>query len=133
MTQRKHQRGPSKQWLPQESFRLAEELRSIQNRAAEHQGRIISIGPLVLFSTQTGDAWILDPADQLATRLAYGGDSLPVHIEETNTNYAIGWQGCYRIDGDAFIYEDTESQRLSAIRGYPIQQLLRVIAEAQRQ
>ena len=133
MTQRKHQRGPARRRLPQESFRLAEELRSIQHRAAEHQGRIISIGPLVLFSTQTGDAWILDPADQFAARLAYGGDPLPVHIEETNTNYAIGWQGCYRIDGDTFVYEDSQSRRLSAIRGYPIQQLLRVITEAQRQ
>ena len=78
----------------------AKEVRSIQHRAAEHDGRIVSIGPLVLFSTDTGDAWILDPADQLAARLASDGDPLPVYIEETDTNYAIGWQGRYRIDGD---------------------------------
>ena len=105
----------------------------MQHRAAEHDGRIVSIGPLVLFSTETGDAWILDPADQLAARLAYDGDPLPVYIEETTTNYAIGWQGRYQIDGDAFVYEDNESRRLIAIRGYPIQLLLRVIAEASRQ
>jgi len=89
----KIRRGPGRQRLPRESFRLAEEIRSIQHRAAEHNGRIVSIGPLVLFSTKTGDAWILDPADQLAARLAYNGDPLPVYIEETNTDYAIGWQG----------------------------------------
>ena len=53
-----------------------------EHRAAEHEGRIVSIGPLVLFSTDTGDAWILDPADQLAARLAYDGDALPVYIED---------------------------------------------------
>jgi len=96
-------------------------------------GRIVSIGPLVLFSTQTGDAWILDPADQLAARLAYDGDPLPIYIEETNTNYSIGWQGRYRIDADAFVYEDDESRRLSSITDYPTQLLLRMIAQVERQ
>jgi hypothetical protein len=133
VTRGKTQRTPAKQRLPRESFQLAEEIRSIQHRAAEHDGRIVSIGPLVLFSTKTGDAWILDPADQLAARLASDGDPLPVYIEETNTNYAIGWQGRYLIDGEAFVYEDNESRRLIAIRGYPIRLLLRVIAEVDRQ
>jgi hypothetical protein len=53
-------------------------VRSIQYLAAEHAGRMIGIGPLVFFSTQTGDAWILDPAGQLATRLAVDGDVLRV-------------------------------------------------------
>jgi hypothetical protein len=133
VTHRKTRRTPARQRLPQESFHLAEEVRSIQQRAAEHDGRMVSIGPLVLFSTKTGDAWILDPVDQLAARLASNGDPLPLYIEETNTNYAIGWQGRYRIDADAFVYEDNESRRLIAIRGYPIQLLLRVIAEVDRQ
>ena len=132
MSQRKSRRGPARQRLPRESFRLTEEIRSIQQRAAEHDGRIVSIGPLVLFSTQTGDAWILDPADQLAARLACDGDPLPIYIEETNTNYSIGWQGRYRIDADAFVYEDNESGRLRSIIGYPIQSLLRMIAQIER-
>ncbi len=119
--------------MPQKSLRIAKEVRSIQHRAAEHDGRIVNIGPLVLFSTQTGDAWILDPADQLAARLAYDGDPLELYIEETGTNYAIGWQGSYRIENDTFVYEDNETQRLIAIRGYPTQLLLRAIAKADRQ
>lgn len=133
MSQRRTRRGPGKQRLTRENFRLAEEVRSIQQRAAERDGRIVSIGPLVLFSTETGDAWILDPADQLAARLAYDGDPLALYIEETDTNYAIGWQGHYRIEGDAFIYEDNESRRLTDIRGYPIHRLLRIISQANRQ
>ena len=48
---------------------LAEEVRRIQRRAADHAGRIITIGQLVLFSTETGDAWLLDRTDRLAARL----------------------------------------------------------------
>jgi hypothetical protein len=106
---------------------------AIQQRAAEHDGRIVSIGPLVLFSTQSGDAWLLHPADQLAARLAYDGDPLPVQIEETDRNYAIGWQGRYRIEGAAFVYEHYESKRLIAITGYPIPLLLRAIAKVEHQ
>ena len=84
------------------SFRLANEVRYIQRRAADHDSRILTIGQLVLFSTETGDAWLLDPADQLAARLAQDGQSEPIHIEETDTTIAIGWRGRYRIDGPAF-------------------------------
>ena len=133
MTQPKNPRGFASQQLPQKRLRIAKEVRSIQHRAAEHDARIVSVGPLVLFSTQTGDAWILDPADQLAARLAYDGDPLALYIEETETNYAIGWQGHYRIENDTFVYEDHETQRLIAIRGYPTQLLLRAIVKADRQ
>ena len=130
MTQRKTPHQLTSTRLSRESLHLAKEVRSIQHRAAEHDGRVVSIGPLVLFSTDTGDAWMLEPADQLAARLAVGGDPLPVHIEETETSFAIGWQGRYQFDGDTFVYQDNQSRRLNAIRGYPVKQLLRLISNS---
>src|ERR1700748_2723564 len=62
-------RGPGKRIVEGKSFRLADEVRYIQRRAADHDGRIVTVGQLVLFSTETGDAWLLDPADRLPTRL----------------------------------------------------------------
>ena len=52
------------------SFQLADQVRHIQRRAADHDGGIITIGQLVLFSTETGDAWLLDRTDFLAAGLA---------------------------------------------------------------
>jgi hypothetical protein len=46
-----------------------------------------------LFSTDTGDAWLLDPTDRLAARLAREGDPAPISIEEIDTSFAIGWKG----------------------------------------
>jgi hypothetical protein len=120
---RKIKNRAGRRWLNGRSFRLADEVRHIQHRAAEHDGRVVTIGQLVLFSTASGDAWLLDPADHLAARLARDGDPLPVHIEETDTNFTIGWQGQYRIDGDAFVYADRESGRVIMILGYPTEQL----------
>jgi hypothetical protein len=56
------------------SIRLADEVRYIQQRAANHDGRIVTIGQLILFSTETGDAWLLDRTDLLAARLAQNGE-----------------------------------------------------------
>ena len=76
-------RGPGKRCIASQNFHLAEEIRYIQRRAAEHQGRFVTIGPLALFSTETGDTWLLDPADHLAARIARDGAAEPVHFEET--------------------------------------------------
>src|SRR4249920_2248947 len=97
-------RGAGKRRVDGKSLHLADEVRYIQRCAADHDGRVVTVGPLVLFSTETGDAWLLDPADQLASRLAHDGDPEPIHIEETDTTFATGWKGRYRIEGPAFIY-----------------------------
>jgi hypothetical protein len=104
-------------------FRLADEVRYIQRRAAEHDGRIVAAGQLVLFYTATGDAWLLDRADMLAVRIARDGESEPVNIEDTDTTFAIAWKGRYRINGSAFVYTDRRSGRVVTILGYPTDKL----------
>ena len=118
-------RGSGKQWVEGKSFRLADEVRYIQSKAAAHDGRVVTLGQLVLFSTDTGDAWLLDVSDQLAAPLARDGDPEPIHLEETDTSFAIGWKGHYRIEGTAFIYADRDSGRVRAILGYPTQTIAR--------
>jgi len=59
-------RGPGKRMVDGKSFRLADEVRYIQRRAAEHDSRIVSIGQVVLFSSESGDAWMLEPSEYLA-------------------------------------------------------------------
>jgi len=108
---------------------LAEEIKYIQRRAAEHDGRFVTVGPLVLFSTDTGDAWLLDPADRLAARLARNGDPEDLYFEETEARFAIGWKGNYRIAADAFIYTDRDTGRVLTILGYPIQRLAQLGSE----
>jgi hypothetical protein len=119
-------RGPGQQIVGGRDFRLADEVRYIQRRAADHHGRIVTIGQLILFSTETGDAWLLDPADRFAVRLARDGASDPIHIEETDTTFAIGWKGRYHIEGPAFVYSDNESGRATTILGYPTNQLAQI-------
>jgi hypothetical protein len=121
----KQKLGAGQRWVEGKSFRLADEVRYIQNKAAEHDGRVVSVGQLVLFSTDTGDAWLLDVTDKLAAPLARDGDPEPIHLDETATSFAIGWKGHYHIEGTAFIYADRDSGQVRAIFGYPTQAISR--------
>ena len=105
-------------------FRLADEVRYIQRRAAEHDSRIVAVGQLVLFSTATGDAWLLDRTDRLAARLARDGEAEPIQIVETAATFAIEWKGSYRINGPAFVYSDRDTGRVITILGYPTDKLV---------
>ena len=129
MGRRLIQRRSGKRPIDGKDFRLADEVRYIQRRAAEHDGRFVTVASLVLFSTETGDAWLLDPADALAGRLARDGDPEDLYFEETETRFAIGWKGNYRIEGTAFIFTDRNSGRVVTILGYPTQRLAQLSSE----
>jgi len=123
MGRRTIKRGPGKRQIEGKDFHLIDEIRYIQSRAAEHDGRFVTVGSLALFSTDTGDAWLLDSQDHLAVRLARDGDPEQVHFEETDTQFAIGWKGKYRIDGNAFVYIDRDTGRIVNILGYPVRRI----------
>ena len=46
-------RGAGKRIVEGKSFRLADEVRYIQRRAADYDSRIVTIGQLILFSTSS--------------------------------------------------------------------------------
>jgi hypothetical protein len=118
-------RGSGRQMMDGKSYRLADEVRYIQERAADHDGRLVVLGQLILFSTDSGDAWLLDVTDRLATRLARDGDPEPIALEETDTSFAIEWKGRYHIEGPAFVFADRDSGRVRTILGYPTQEIAR--------
>ena len=100
-------------------------------RATESDARVVTLGQLVFFSTQTGDAWLLDPQDRLALCLAKDGSRLAVKIVETATRFAIEWHASYGFEDDAFIVTDGSGVR--AILGYPIADLQAAERRAIRQ
>jgi len=116
-------RGKATQVADGKDFRLADEILYIQDKAADHNLCMVTIGQLILFSTETGDAWLLDVTDKLAAPPARDGDPEPIHLEETDTRFAIGWKGNYRIDGPALVYSDHENGRITTIIGHPTKKI----------
>jgi len=112
-----------------EEVSVAEEADYIVARAMAGDARVVSLQPLVFFSTATGDAWVLDAADSFALPLAAAGTRLPFAITETPERFAIEWAGTFRIDGELMTFADNAG-RLRTIIGYPTREIATALARA---
>jgi hypothetical protein len=79
--------------------------------------------PFVLFASQ-GDAWLLDPDDNLALCLMLHGQKMERSFRDSPREIAIAWDGTFRIDGDGFVVQ-TEHPAIGTrvILGYPLDEL----------
>ena len=118
-------RRRSQRVLQREQISITGEADYIIRCAANHETHILTLGPLVFFSTGTGDAWMLDPQDGLALCLARDGDRQPFVITETQAQFAVEWNSDYQIEGGLFVVSERESGRTRTIMGYPVQEILK--------
>jgi hypothetical protein len=98
----------------------------VADRASRYDSRIVTLGPLVFFSTETSDAWMLDPEDQLAACLVRDGSGLPVSIQETDERFAIEWTHAYQIDDDLMTFVD-RCGSAKTVCGYPTREIEQAI------
>jgi len=99
---------------------ILREVDKITDCARGRDARIVSFGPLLFFSTDTGDAWMLDPRNHLALCLARDGDRQPITVTDEADSVAIDWKFGYAIEGDLFgVVDQVGNSR--AIIGYPVQ------------
>ena len=87
--------------------------------------------PFVLFASQ-GDAWLLDPDDNMALCLMFHGEAQTREFEDTAREILIGWDGPFTLDGEAFAVK-TEHPLIGTrvIMGYPLAALRPHIDKAQ--
>jgi len=110
---------------------IEREIDFIVERAADHAAHFVSLGRLVLFSTETGDAWMLDPGDGGALRLAAGGNRQEFRVVDLPGRFLVDWTATYRIEGHVFAVTDRSGCE-RRISGYPIQHVLNAIRRAVR-
>jgi hypothetical protein len=91
--------------------------------------KIIVTGPETGFASlfmfaHGGDAWMLDPEDNMAMCLVWRGKLQPRQIADVGSEIEILWDGGFEIDGQRFMV-DTEHPDIGkrAIFGYPIAEL----------
>jgi hypothetical protein len=82
----------------------------------------------VIFATESGDAWMLEPEDGGALPLARAGERLPFRIVETATELGIEWTHSYHVDGEHFVVLEHQTGRVRAIFGYPLAEIAHSVA-----
>ncbi len=115
-----------KQVVTRDAINIQKEADYIVQRAQFGESRIIRLGTFVLFSTETGDAWLLDIEDELALCLAREGERLPFRIIDTPTQFGIEWAAKFFIENEMFVVMEYGG-KVRSIFGYPTNEILQAL------
>lgn len=129
MNKRKLQRSKKKKQVKQQ-----QDNDRIVNTAAESTARAATqgeatlncLGNFIFFSTESGEAWMLDYRKNCALRLAEKNEIAPYTILESKERFQVEWKERFRIEGDLFIA--SRQGKETAFHNYPIDALTRLIA-----
>ncbi len=104
---------------------IPREIRYIMELAERGQGRVVGQSPVVFFSTETRDAWMLDMEDGFALPLVRDGERLSIRILDSDSNTAIEWTHDFEIEGETMLFSDQRGH-LRAVEGYPVRQIIEI-------
>lgn len=128
----KQKAAPRRQWRTQVTkLDVNQEIRGIVQSAQNHEGRVVGAGPFIFFSTETGDAWMLDVDDNLALCLARDGATQDVLVQETADQFQVAWGGGYHMTDTTFTVIE-KSGRMRTIYGYPLREIMQTIQKMQK-
>lgn len=127
------QRHASAEYLSGAAININREVDYIRKCAASRDARVVTLGALAFFSSESGDAWVLDPADGLALCLMRDGVAQPARIIDTDSTTGIEWDRSYSIQEGQFCTIERQTGRVTTIVGYPMQAILAAIKAQQRE
>ncbi len=111
---------------PSESMIMNKKADLIIEAAVKKEPKIDVIGNFIFFSTQSGDAWMLDHRDNRALQLVDTCKVLNYKILESKDRFAVEWKDRFQIQDDLFITTNKDKERV--IRDYPTKTIQGLIA-----
>jgi len=111
--------------LSRNQISIVGEAEYIISRAQKRGAHVVRLGRVVFFSTETGDAWMIDCKDNLALCLARDGIKQDYMILETEDSFRIGWKAQYEIKDNIFIVALADGS-VKSIMGYPTEEIVQI-------
>jgi hypothetical protein len=125
--------GSSLPWqtaAPQVSVR--EEVAKIREAAVRHEAKIMHLGVFVLFSTETGDAWLLELTDMDGVQVADQGKGIDLEIEENVETIEINWSHRFTVEDRKFVATSYKDQSVIIHDHYPIHSIQAAIRKIRK-
>ena len=105
---------------------IKDEIKYIIRCAQNFETKIVSIKELILFCTETGDAWLLDSDENCALNLVKEGEEQEFTVFDTPSQFGIDWKYNYIIENEKFIFIDKTGIARTII-GYPTEGITEMI------
>ncbi|OGQ87157.1 MAG: hypothetical protein A2512_02075 [Deltaproteobacteria bacterium RIFOXYD12_FULL_56_24] len=103
------------------------EVAKIQANAGAGKAGVLTLGVFVLFSTPSGDAWLLEVTDMDAIQVAQDGKKLAVEIEENPETIEINWTHKFEIKNKKFSLTSYKDNSEETREDYPTHAILAMV------
>lgn len=103
------------------------EVEKIQASAGTKHAAVLALGVFVLFSTTSGDAWLLEVTDMDAIQVAQGGEKIAVQIEENPETIEINWTHKFDVKNKKFILTSYMDKSEEVREDYPVHSILSTV------
>ncbi len=104
---------------PPEQITLSGTVTELQETAARKEKVLKELGVFILFSTEEGDAWLLETTDMDGVQVADHGEKIDVEIEENSETIEINWSHSFSIKNKKFITTSYADRTEKQWEGYP--------------
>ena len=108
------------------------EVEKIQENACAKNAAVLALGVFVLFSTTSGDAWLLEVTDMDAIQVAQGGEKLAVQIEENPETIEINWTHKFEVKNKKFVLTSYKDKSEEVREDYPAHTILSTVEKIRR-
>lgn len=103
------------------------EVEKIQENAVARKAAVLTLGVFVLFSTPSGDAWLLEVTEMDAIQVAQGGEKLAVEIEENPETIEINWTHKFEVKNKKFILTSYKDKSEETKEDYPVHSIISTV------
>lgn len=125
--------------LPQPKVRsnqqvsLLAEVEKVQQTAMLRQESCRELGVFVLFSTQDGDAWVLETTERDAFQAGAAGLPLPLPVHENREVIEVDWSHSFALCGRRLRLTEHESGAETELRRAPTMQISAALRRIKKQ
>ena len=111
---------------------LQNEINAIQKMASKSKFKVRELGVFILFSTEKGDAWLLEVTESDALQLAAEREIMTVDLEENPETIEIHWTHTFEVKNKQFIITDYKDKKVETIENYPTHAISAAIKRIKR-
>ncbi len=103
----------------QQKILVTDEIKKIQESAAKKEATIKVIGVFIFFSTDKGDAWLLEMTEMDAVIAAKSGKVIDVDISESDETIEVNWTHRFTVKNKEFKTTAYSDNAIETYTDYP--------------
>ena len=102
---------------------LMDGVKRIQEDAARKQPMVRELGVFFFYSTEQGDAWLLEMTDCDCIQVAAGGEALAPPIDENADTIEINWSHTFALENKQLLFTAYSDKTVTVMKGAPSREL----------